>query len=228
MEKEVIMDSLKDLLNIRFDKYGDKTAIIEKPDNSSVFKYISYKKLKEDINGLGTILLKKFNLKDEKIAVIGENSSKWYETYIAVAAGVGIIVPLDKELPANEILNLLKRSKAKCIVYSTRRKELVESIKNKLPKDMVFIEMSKEKSDDVSYSFNELVKEGKELVDTGDTTYIDVKIDREKFSFLLFTSGTTAASKGVMLSHKNICTIILVFQYYQYIILLNVHLHICS
>ena len=109
MEKEVIMDSLKDLLNIRFDKYGDKTAIIEKPDNSSVFKYISYKKLKEDINGLGTILLKKFNLKDEKIAVIGENSSKWYETYIAVAAGVGIIVPLDKELPANEILNLLKR-----------------------------------------------------------------------------------------------------------------------
>ena len=206
MEKEVIMDSLKDLLNIRFDKYGDKTAIIEKPDNSSVFKYISYKKLKEDINGLGTILLKKFNLKDEKIAVIGENSSKWYETYVAVAAGVGIIVPLDKELPANEILNLLKRSKAKCIVYSTRRKELVESIKNKLPKDMVFIEMSKEKSDDVSYSFNELVKEGKELVDTGDTTYIDVKIDREKFSFLLFTSGTTAASKGVMLSHKNICT----------------------
>ncbi len=205
MEKEVIMDSLKDLLNIRFDKFNDKTAIIEKTDDSREFKNISYKELKENINGLGTILLNKFNLKDQKIAVIGQNSSKWYETYLAVVCGVGIIVPLDKELPANEVLNLLKRSKAKCIVYSSRKKEIIESIMSKLPNDMVFIEMSKEKSDDISYSFDELVKEGRELVDTGHTEYIDAKIDREKFSILLFTSGTTAAAKGVMLSHKNLC-----------------------
>ena len=150
-------------------------------------------------------MLEKFNLKGEKIAVIWENSSKWYETYLAVVCGVGIIVPLDKELPANEVLNLLKRADVKCIVYSTRRKELIESIKNELPKDMVFIEMSKGKSDEISYSFDEIVNEGKELVDTGNTNYIDAKIDREAFNILLFTSGTTAASKGVMLSHKNLC-----------------------
>lgn len=205
MEKEVIMDSLKDLLNIRFDRYKDKTVFIEKTDNSKEFKKMSYQELKDNINGLGTVLLKKFNLKDEKIAVIGENSSKWYETYLAVVCGVGVIVPLDKELPANEIYNLLTRSKAKCIVYSSRKKELVESIKEKLAKDMLFIEMSKEKGDEISYSFDELVKEGKELVATGNTEYIDTKIDREKFSMLLFTSGTTAAAKGVMLSHKNLC-----------------------
>lgn len=70
---------------------------------------------------------------------------------------------------------------------------------------MIYIEMSKEKSDDESYSYSQLIEEGKELVDTGEMEYIDAKIDREAFSILLFTSGTTAASKGVMLSHKNIC-----------------------
>lgn len=205
MEQERIMDSLKDLLNVRFDKYADKAAFIEKTDGSKDFNKILYKEVKENINALGTIMLEKFNLKGEKIAVIGENSSKWYETYLAVVCGVGIIVPLDKELPANEVLNLLKRADVKCIVYSTRRKELIEGIKNKLPKDMIFIEMSKGKSDEISYSFDELLNEGKELVDTGNTNYIDAKIDREAFNILLFTSGTTAASKGVMLSHKNLC-----------------------
>lgn len=205
MEQEKIMDSLKDLLNVRFDKYADKAAFIEKTDDSKEFNKVLYKEVKENINALGTIMLEKFNLKGEKIAVIGENSSKWYETYLAVVCGVGIIVPLDKELPANEVLNLLKRADVKCIVYSTRRKELIEGIKNKLPKDMIFIEMSKGKSDEISYSFDEIVNEGKELVDTGNTNYIDAKIDREAFNILLFTSGTTAASKGVMLSHKNLC-----------------------
>lgn len=110
MEQEIIMESLKDLLNKRFEKYGNKTAFIEKEDKSKEFKKKSYLELKENVNALGTIMLKKFNLGGKKVAVIGENSSKWYETYLAVVCGVGIIVPLDKELPANEILNLLKRS----------------------------------------------------------------------------------------------------------------------
>lgn len=206
MEQEKIMDSLKDIINIRCDKYGQKVAFIEKSDGSKEFKNITYSSLKDNINALGTVMLSKFKLKNAKVAVIGENSSKWYETYMAVACGVGVIVPLDKELPENEIKNLLDRSRTKCIVYSTRKKELIEKLKAKLSKDMIFIEMSKEKSDDISYSFDELINEGKELVATGNTEYIDTKIDREAFSILLFTSGTTAASKGVMLSHKNICS----------------------
>lgn len=206
MEKEKIMDSLKDIVNIRCDKYGDKTAFLEKVEGDKEFKKISYKMLKEDINALGTILLNKFHLKGEKIAVIGENSSKWYETYMAVACGVGIIVPLDKELPENEIINLLERSDAKCIIYSSRKKDVIESLKSKIDYDLICIEMSKEKSDDTSYSFDELLKEGKKLINKGNTEYIDTKIDREAFNMLVFTSGTTANSKGVMLSHKNICS----------------------
>lgn len=200
------LNSLKDIINIKFDMFGEKTAFLEKNPDTREFEKIPYSKVKKDINALGTIMLKKLNLKDEKIAVIGENSYRWYVSYMAAVCGVGIVVPLDKELPANEILNLLERAESKCIIYSSRKKDMILEIKDKLPKDMVYIEMNKSESDDESYSFDKLIEEGKELLDTGNTEYIDVKIDREEFKILLFTSGTTAAAKGVMLSHKNLCS----------------------
>lgn len=200
------LDSLKDIINIKFDMFGEKTAFLEKNPETREFEKIPYSKVKKDINALGTIMLKKLNLKDEKIAVIGENSYRWYVSYMAAVCGVGIVVPLDKELPANEILNLLERAESKCIIYSSRKKDMILEIKDKLPKDMVYIEMNKSESDDESYSFDKLIEEGKELLDTGNTEYIDIKIDREEFKILLFTSGTTAAAKGVMLSHKNLCS----------------------
>ncbi|MDD3304083.1 MAG: AMP-binding protein [Clostridia bacterium] len=206
MEEIKYVESLKDIINVRCDMFKDKVAFLEKEDGSKEFRKIKYSQVKEDVNALGTIMLKKLNLKDKKIAVIGENSYRWYATYMAVACGVGIIVPLDKELPSNEIQNLMERSEASCIVYSSRKKDLIEEIRGNLPKDIIYIEMSKKNSDDFSYSYDELVEEGKELVDTGVTEYIDTKIDRDEFKILLFTSGTTAASKGVMLCHKNICT----------------------
>ena len=123
------LNSLKDIVNIRFDLFPDKTAFIEKDSNSKEFNHIKYKEVKNKINGLGTYLLNDLKLKGEKIAVIGENSSRWYISYMAVVCGVGIIVPLDKELPENEILNLHNRSGAKGIIYSSRKKDLIESIK---------------------------------------------------------------------------------------------------
>jgi len=199
------LDSLKQIVNERFDMFGEKTAFIEKFDGDKEFSNISYNRVKNEINSLGSVMIKKLNLKDKKIAVIGQNSYKWYVTYMAVACGVGIIVPLDKELPENEILNLLNRSDAKCLVYSSRKKDIIEKIKDKLPKDFVYIEMGKESFDEFSYSYDELVGEGKKIIDNGYNEYIDMKINRDEFRILLFTSGTTSAPKGVMLSHKNLC-----------------------
>lgn len=196
------MDSLKDIINIKCDLFSDKVAFLDKEETKE-YKKITYKKVKEDVNALGTAMIKKLNLSDQKVAVIGENSYKWYATYMAVVCGVGVIVPLDKELPASEILNLLKRSKAKAIVFSSRRSELICSIMKDLPSDMVYIEMGKDKSDDKVYAFDELIKEGKKI-SKKDNFYENIKIDTEKFSILLFTSGTTAKSKGVMLNHRNV------------------------
>jgi long-chain acyl-CoA synthetase len=204
MKKIEKMETLKDFILKRCELYKDQTAIVERNKKTNKFDEIKYKQIKEDVINLGTAMLKKFSLVDEKIAVIGENSYKWFVTYMATVCGIGVIVPLDKELPSNEILNLLNRSKSKCIVYSSRKKEVIDELRNQLPKDMVYIEMDKEKSDENSYSFDELLIEGKELIDTGCHEYIDKKIDPNEFKILLFTSGTTSNSKGVMLSHNNL------------------------
>lgn len=223
------MNSLKDIINIKCDIYKDKIAFLDK-EGTKEYKSITYKKVKEDVNALGTMMIKKLGLKDEKIAVIGENSYKWYATYMAVVCGVGVIVPLDKELPSTEILNLIKRSGAKAICYSTRRKDKIEEIMKDLPYDMTYIEMGKEKSDKKVYSFDELIEKGKSIIAKGDNFYEKIEIDEEKFSVLLFTSGTTDKAKGVMLNHKNLtsniysCNII-VPTFYKYTSLSILPLH---
>ena len=205
MEELKDLQSLKDIINIRYDLVLDKTAFIEKESGTDSFRNITYRELKNTINGLGTYMLNNLNISGEKIAVIGENSYKWYSTYMAVACGVGIIVPLDKGLPENEILNLLERSEAKAIVYSHRKEEMIQNLREDLPEDMVYIDMQKEESDNTSLSFNKIVEEGIKMIEKGDRSFIGAKIDREAFSVLLFTSGTSDKSKGVMLSHKNLC-----------------------
>lgn len=213
MQKVEKMKTLKEFVLKRCDWYKGQTAILEKSKKTNKFEEIKFEQIKEDILNFGTALLLKLKLENEKIAVIGENSYKWFVTYMATVCGVGIIVPLDKELPANEILNLLNRSRAKCIVYSTKKKEMIEELKKELPNDMVYIEMDKEKSDQNSYSFDELLAEGKELIDTGSHEYIEKEIDPNEFRILLFTSGTTAKSKGVMLSHNNLTSNVYSAQY---------------
>lgn len=205
MEEINYVESLKDIINIRCDMFKDKVAFLEKLEGEEKFKEIKYSKVKEDVNALGTIMINKLKLKNKRVAIIGENSYRWYVSYMAVACGVGTIVPLDKELPENEIQNLIERSNASAIIYSSRKKEVINSLKSKLPKDMIYIEMNKEKSDKEAYSLDKLIEDGKKIVESGDTSYIDIKINRDEFNILLFTSGTTGKAKGVMLCHKNIC-----------------------
>lgn len=198
------LDTLKDIINIKCIEFSDKVAFREKNVENKVYYDILYKQVRQDVNALGTVMNSNLNLKNKKIAVIGENSYKWYVTYMAVACGVGIIVPLDRELKEEEIFNLLQRSDSKCIVYSTRKKEIIEALKQKLPKDIIYIEMDKYYSDEISYSFDTLVESGKKIIEAGNNEYENIKIDRDEFRVLLYTSGTTGNPKGVMLCHRNL------------------------
>ncbi len=195
--------SLKEVVDNKFEKYGERVAFLDK-DGTSNYKEITYKNLKEKINALGTVLLEKFNLKDKKIAVIGENSYRWYISYMATICGVGVIVPLDRELPANEILNLVKRADVRCIIYSSRKEELIDEIRENLDKDTIYINMNTLDHGINFFSFDKLLLEGKDMISNGTTSYLNVKVDKEEFRILLFTSGTMSTSKGVMLSHKNL------------------------
>lgn len=198
------LKTLKDIIVKKCDEYASNVAFLEKNKVTKKFEEITYAKLKEDTMALATTLVTKYKLRDRFVAVIGENSYKWYMSYLAVTTGVGVVVPLDKELPANEIENLLNRSKAGCIIYSSKKEDVIFEIKKKVSKDIIYINMDKEKSDDASLSLLEVIEEGKKYIAEGDTSYVDYEYSENDFKILLFTSGTTAASKGVMLCHRNV------------------------
>lgn len=202
-EKREITD-FKDLINQSVSIYGNKDAFwIKNP--MGAYEGITYKELKRDIESLGTEFIN-MGLKRERIAVIGENRYEWCLTYLATTCGTGTIVPLDKELPANEIKYLLERAKVKAIVFSDKLADKVVEAVQGLADIKYFINM--DLKDDVQgcLSFSKILKKGNNLLKIGDKKFINAKVDPDEMTILLFTSGTTGLAKGVMLSQKNICT----------------------
>ena len=197
---------LKDMLNQTGEVYGDRPAYIFKTEEKGKFRIITHKEFRENINALGTTLIQ-MGLKDKRIAVISENRYEWELSYLAVVAGVGVIVPLDKALPDNELESLILRSQVEAIIYSSKYDVIMNTLREKKNTNLkYFISMDLEENTQGIYAEKALVEKGKKLLADGNKTYIDAKIDAEKMGIMLFTSGTTAMSKAVMLSHKNLVT----------------------
>ena len=199
-------NNIKEIINNSQEKFGDKPAFKMKTDKEGEFKEISYKDYIDEVNSLGTALIS-IGLKDKRIGIIGENRKEWQLSYLSIVCGTGIVVPLDKALPDNEILNLIERSEIEAIFYSEKYNDVMQKVKDqKLGKIKFFISMDANETKDQIYSQKELVKIGKDLLKNGARSFLDAEIDNEKMSIMLFTSGTTSKSKAVALSHKNICS----------------------
>ena len=183
------------------EKYPEEDCILEKPDHKTPYKITTYKEFKEDVFGLGTALTSVLNLKGKRVVIVGETQYGWYVSYMAMLCGVGIAVPTDRELPENELESLIERSKAEAIICSQKYVEILKKTKLKY-----IISMDLENDNDGIISQKRLISEGIQLVKFGDTSFTNAKIDNEKMSIMLFTSGTTSISKAVALSHKNICS----------------------
>ena len=197
---------LKDMINKSGVKFADKPAFRYKTGVEGEFGAITYGEFLEQINALGTKLID-MGLQGKRIAIIGENRYEWCLAYMSIACGTGVVVPLDKLLPANELETLIVRSGAEAIFYSSKYDDIMKDIKQRQTTDIrYYISMDLGKREDGVYSQKELVEKGKELIASGNRKFLDAKIDNEKMGFMLFTSGTTAMSKAVMLCHKNIAT----------------------
>lgn len=201
--KEIIYNSAK--------VYEDKIAfkIKNKEENAITYEDITYKMVLEDINKLGTAFYN-IGLKDKRVAIIGKNRYEWVITHLCNLLGGMVSVPLDKDLQYDELENSLIRSKADCIVFDEKLTEQITQIKNNGKTNLKqYICMSDIEGFD---SIKNLITSGKDLLEKGNTEYLDAKIDENKMSILLFTSGTTSQSKAVMLSQKNIASNIYAMQ----------------
>lgn len=195
---------LKDMLNKSVEKFENRPAYIFKTNEQGKFSEITYKDFKNDIDRLGTALIN-LGLKDKRIAIIGENRYEWAVSYLSVTNGAGIVVPLDKSLPNNEIENLIIRSEVEAILYASKYDEIMEELKNKKNTNLkYFISMDLNESTNGVISLKKLIEKGKEQLENGDRKFLDAKINPEEMGIMLFTSGTTSQSKAVMLSQKNI------------------------
>ena len=197
------INDLKDMLCTSAELFTDDPAYLVKDVPGGEYRPISYKQTKQDVDALGTRLIA-LGLKGKRIAVIGENSYKWVISYLGTTNGTGVIVPLDKELPPREIINLLKRAEVSAIIYSKKLEPTVTEAVREVEGIQYRINMAAEEHTDNELSFDRLVEAGYELIHNGDCSFLNAEIDREAMCTLLFTSGTTGLAKGVMLSHKNI------------------------
>ncbi len=217
MEKHSVRNitDMKDLINQTVDLYGDKPAFkfkkrMYKKDETPEIYTMSYKEFKNEIDQFGTALNSLGIKDDERVALISKNRYEWTVVYYAAITGNKVIVPLDKSLPDNEIISLAGRSEARAIVFESKYMEVIKKIKDeKLSSIEKFICFDLEEDEGDILSYKKLLAKGKELLESGDKSYLDAKMEPEKTSILLFTSGTTSISKAVMLSQKNICANIL-------------------
>ena len=199
-------NNIREIIKNAVKKHPENKAFIlkEKKDKEIIYKDITYKQFDKDIDGLGTALIN-MGLKGKRIAIIGKNRYEWILSYLSVINGTGIVVPLDKGLPEAEIESSLVRSKADCIIFESSYIEMISNIKaNNKTNVSKFICMDDDQEEFTKLS--ELISKGKKLLEEGNNTFITSTINATEMSILLFTSGTTSASKAVMLSHKNIAS----------------------
>ena len=208
------IDDMRSLVEESAQNFPDNVAISykDKPSDKEV-KQVLFTQWRDDVRHLGTALIAR-GLREENIAIVGENSYGWCCAFFGVMAIGSVTVPVDKELPVEDIDGIISTTACKAVIYGKAAEEKIKELLEKdglksaellvsiEPESNIKAELAGEKK---LISIAELEAEGEKLYRGGDNSYYDYKIDVNRLASIVFTSGTTGKGKGVMLSQANIC-----------------------
>ena len=120
----------------------------------------------------------------------------------------GVFVPVDKELPPDDIINVLNNTASTVLFYSESYEQLFRGSADRLPRIQHFIGFDRTADDGSYMSFDAFLAGGRKLAENDPGPYLSQKSDPNALKLLVYTSGTTGLAKGVMLSEHNLVSLV--------------------
>ena len=208
LNKVTKVNSIREMLELAVKESGEKNAFEYRDENqNNKIVKVTYKEFNNDTEELGTALAS-IGMADKHIAMIGENSYKWLTVYLTVLKSTGVFVPIDRELPCKDIINVLKHSDSEVLFYSEKYEKWINEIKENVPNIKFFIGLNRKEHDGNILSYEIFKENGKNVLNQGSKIYTDLKDDENKLKLLVYTSGTTGQPKGVMLTEHNLISVV--------------------
>ena len=190
----MVCSTIREILVHSQERFGDEDAVRYKTGPKKV-EAKSYTQLREDSESFSRAVCA-LGEQGSHLAVIGNTSYHWLTAYLGIVNAKSVAVPLDVSLPAEELCELMDRADVTALVLDECRKDVAETARSRCPKLKHLISMQKEAHGDGWLSMEQLLRENAGV--------FDEEPEPDQLCTIMFTSGTTGKSKGVMLTHRNL------------------------